>query len=88
MPKLKKKGGANKKKKDLFAMFHENENNENTAFILILGVLSEKLTDIADLISMSNKLSKEILSSLDGAKNSPRKEIVIVQPLSKEDYME
>ena len=73
---------------EVFNEIYKNEKNEKTAFILMLGVLSEKLTDIADLISMSNKLSKEILSSLEGAKNSPRKEIVIVQPLSREDYME
>ena len=73
---------------ETFREIHKNETNENTAFIIMLGVLSEKLTDIADLITMSNKLSKEILSRLDEPKNAVKKEVIVLQPLSKEDYMD
>jgi hypothetical protein len=73
--------------KDLFTKFHENEKNENTALILMLGVLSEKLTEISLEIEKSNKLLKEIVSCVK-KEETPTKEIIILQSLSKEDYME
>ena len=73
---------------DLFKDIYKNEKNENTALILMLGVLSEKLSEIAIEIEKSNKLSKEILSCLKGAKEAPTKEILIFKPLAREDYID
>ena len=73
---------------DYFKEVYKNEKNENTALILMLGVLSEKLTEIFSEIEKSNKLSKEIISCLKGTEEKPIKEIVILQPLTKEDYMD
>lgn len=39
----------------MFKEIYKNEKNENTALILMLGVLSEKLTEIIDLLSANNK---------------------------------
>lgn len=70
-----------------FKEIARQETNEFTAFILMLGVLSEKLSDIADLISTSNKLSKEILSCLKDGNLGSKKEIIILEPMTPEDYM-
>lgn len=74
--------------KELFMEIHKNEKNENTAFILMLGVLSEKLTEIFSEIEKSNKLLTEMFSCLKKEKEAVKKEIVIIEPLSVEDYME
>lgn len=73
---------------NLFTNINKNEKNENTALLLMLGVLSEKLTEIFLEIEKSNKLSKEIISIIKRSEEKPMKEIVILQPLTKEDYMD
>ena len=65
-----------------------NEKNENTALILTLSVLSEKLTDIANLISVTNKLSTDIKTLLQDAKKDTKPQIVWIDTLLPEDYME
>ena len=74
--------------RDMFKEIYEKETNETTALILMLGVLSEKLTDITTLIERSNKLSRDILNRLDGKQNGLKTEFIILEPLRKEDYME
>lgn len=74
--------------KEMFMEIHRNEKNENTALILMLGVLSEKLTEIIDLISKSNKLSTELFSCLTTANTETKKEIIIIEPMTSEDYMD
>jgi 2-hydroxy-3-keto-5-methylthiopentenyl-1-phosphate phosphatase len=82
-----KKGGANKMEK-MFNEIYKNEKNEHTAFVLMLGVLSEKLTEIINLITKANTLSTEIHAILKEEKNKPKAEIVIFEPMTPEDYME
>ena len=65
-----------------------NEKNEHTALILTLSVLSEKLTDIANLISVTNKLSTDIKTLLQDAKKDTKPQIVWIDTLLPEDYME
>ena len=72
----------------MFKEIYKNETNEHTAFILMLGVLSEKLTEIFSEIEKSNKLLTEMFSCLKKEKEAVKKEIVIIEPLSVEDYME
>lgn len=74
--------------KSTFQKINEQEKNENTALILMLGVLGEELTDITNAIVMSNKLLKEILSCLKTENKGTTKEIIIVEPLKAEDYMD
>lgn len=74
--------------KEMFMEIHRNEKNENTALILMLGVLSEKMTEINLEIEKTNKLLTEMFSCLKKAKEDVKKEIVIIEPLSVEDYME
>lgn len=74
--------------KEMFMEIHRNEKNENTALILMLGVLSEKMTEINLEIEKTNKLLTEMFSCLKKAKEAVKKEIVIIEPLSVEDYME
>lgn len=71
-----------------FEKIAKEETNEFTALILMLGVLGEKLTDIANLISTSNNLSKEILLCLKKQKESDKKEYKFIGLLNKEDYMD
>lgn len=72
----------------MFKEFCKNEKNEMTALALMLGVLSEKLTEIAVLIEKSNKLSSEIFSCLNNGKMATTKEIIIIEPMTSEDYMD
>ena len=74
--------------KDIFERIGKTEKNEHTALILMLGVLGEKLTDVAKLIEQSNKLSADMLSCLQNDKMKSKTEIVIIEPLTPEDYME
>lgn len=74
--------------KDMFMEIHRKETNENTALILMLGVLSEKLTHIADLISKSNNLQNELDTNLKGENKNKKTKIIIFEPLTPEDYME
>lgn len=48
VPKLKKKGGAKMEK--MFKEIYKNETNEHTAFVLMLSVISEKLSEIINLL--------------------------------------
>lgn len=48
VPKSKKKGGAKMEK--MFKEIYKNETNEHTAFVLMLGVISEKLSEIINLL--------------------------------------
>lgn len=68
---------------DVFMEISKREKNENTALILMLGVLSEKLTEIINLLQTSNKLAKEVKEQ----KENIKKEIVIIEQLTPEDYM-
>lgn len=72
----------------LFKEIYSKETNEATALILMLSVLSEKLTHIAELLDVANKLSTETRTMLQKAKDDAKTEIVFVETLSPEDYME
>ena len=74
--------------RELFERLQKQETNENTALILMLSVLGEKLTDIALLIEETNKLSTEILSRLDTPKIALKKEDRRFAELTREDYMD
>jgi hypothetical protein len=67
---------------ELFNEIYKNETNEKTAFILMLGVISEKLTEILIAIEKLNKSTKEVISTFE------KESVVFVEPLSFEDYME
>ena len=67
---------------ELFNEIYKNETNEKTAFILMLGVISEKLTEILIAIEKLNKSTKEFISTFE------KESVVFVEPLSFEDYME
>jgi hypothetical protein len=71
-----------------FKEIARQETNEFTALILMLGVLSEKLTDITDLLSMSNTLSKEILVCLTRQADGDKKEHKPMRLLSRDDYID
>jgi hypothetical protein len=67
---------------------HKNEKNENTAFVLMLGVLSEKMTEIINLLEDSNKKIEFIKNDLETV-NSQKKELKekkFYMPLTNEDY--
>jgi hypothetical protein len=73
---------------DMFMETHKKEKNENTAFILMLGVLSEKLSEIVKLLQNGNKnldLIKDNLDFIDCQKKEV-KDIKFHTPLSSEDY--
>lgn len=73
---------------NLFKEIYENETNEKTAFILMLGVLSEKLSEIVKLLQNGNKnldLIKDNLDFIDCQKKEV-KDIKFHTPLSSEDY--
>jgi hypothetical protein len=75
---------------DMFMKIHENEKNENTAFVLMLGVISEKLTEIIDLLSENNKKFNLINDGLKELKET-RAELELEDdkfyiPLTPEDY--
>lgn len=74
--------------RELFERLQKQEGNENTALILMLSVLGEKLTEIAVLIEKTNKLSSEILSRLDTPKIALKKEDRRFVELNREDYMD
>lgn len=74
--------------KDMFMEIHKNEKNEKTAFILMLGVLSEKLTEIINLLQDSNKIFAEIKENLQLVKKE-KVELAnekFYMPLTNEDY--
>lgn len=66
---------------ELFQKIHREESNENTALILMLGVLSDKLSKIIAEIKEANKVSSELLLLLKTAKEGVKKEIVIIEPM-------
>ena len=70
----------------LFKEIYKKETNEATALILMLGVLGEKLTDIANLMSTSNTLLNEILLCLKKQKVTDKKEYKPMLFLSREDF--
>lgn len=73
---------------DMFMKIHENEKNEKTAFILMIGVLSEKLTEIINLMETSNKILAGIKKNLQLAKKE-KVELAnekFYMPLTTEDY--
>ena len=75
---------------DMFMKIHENEKNEKTAFILMLSVLSEKLTEIIDLLSANNErfdLIKKDLKELKQIKEELELEDdKFYMPLTSADY--
>ena len=74
--------------KDMFMKIRENEKNENTAFVLMLGVLSEKMTEIINLLEDCNKKIELIKNDLETV-NSQKKELEekkFYMPLTQEDY--
>lgn len=71
-----------------FQEIHENETNENTAIILMLSVLGEKLTDIATLLKRISNLSTEILTTVKTQNNGLKMQNKVVFELKPEDYME
>ena len=71
-----------------FEKIARQEKNEFTALVLMLGVLGEKLTDIADLISASNTLSNEIHLCLKKQNESEKKEFKPMRLLSRDDYID
>ena len=73
---------------DIFKNIFEKEKNEATAFVLMLGVLSEKMTEIIGLLQDLNKKSSNILLSVKTQNSKPKKEILIIEPMTPEDYME
>lgn len=74
--------------RELFERLQKQEANENTALILMLSILGEKLTEIALLIEETNKLSTEILSCLNAPKIALKKEDRRFVELTREDYMD
>ena len=72
----------------LFEEIYERENNEKTAFILMLGVLSEKLTEIINLLEDNNKTLARIEKSLEITKKQKLElqDKKFYMPLSAEDY--
>ena len=46
--------------RDMFLKIHENETNENTALILMLGDISGKLTNIIDLLKIKKTEKNEL----------------------------
>jgi hypothetical protein len=73
---------------DMFMKIHENEKNENTALILMLGELSGKLSRIIEILSQNNEKCKQMskaLESIEQDKNA-LEENKHYMPLSAEDY--
>lgn len=70
-----------------FERIYKQESNEKTALVLMLGVLSEKLSDITDLMKELSRLSSEMLSCLKDGKESLKKD-KILPPLTQEDYLD
>ena len=72
----------------MFEKIEREEKNERTALILMLSVLSEKLTEIDTQLQKANKLSADILSCLKTAIERRKTEILVFTPIEKEDYMD
>lgn len=73
---------------EMFKDIYKNEKNEKTAFILMLGVLSEKLSEIIDLLKTNNKkfdLIKDNLELLEQEKADLEKQKRYM-PLTSADY--
>ena len=72
----------------IFQEIYEREKNENTAFVLMLGVLSEKLTEIINLLSENNKNFNSIKKQLELLEKEKveLKDKKFYMPLSAEDY--
>lgn len=87
MLKFKKKGGADMKD---FEKIKDQETNENTALILMMSILGDKLSRIIDLLEKSNKTSAEIftwLKSEVAEEIEPKEKVkVFYMPLTPEDY--
>ena len=64
----------------------EQEKNETTALILMLSVLSQKLSDIAELLKGLNKLSSDLLSCQQCPKESEKQSKIYYMCLTPEDY--
>lgn len=73
---------------ETFKEIQKQEKNENTALIIMLGILSEKLTDITDLLSMTYNFLKGNKPSASKIEKNEPKEVVIIQPISKIDYID
>ena len=73
---------------DMFMKIHETEKNEKTAFILMLGVLSEKLSKIADLLIELNTKLDVVEKSLTTTEKDKieLKDKKFYMPLTPEDY--
>lgn len=71
-----------------FEKITKQQTNELTDLILMVGVLSKKLTNIADLISVSNILLKENLLCNKKQKESNGQDYKLKGLLSKEDYID
>ena len=71
-----------------FEKIGKRETNENTALILMLGVLSEKLSEIIKLLSENSQKFNEIKNGFETLKTN-KKEIEnkkFYMPLTTEDY--
>lgn len=73
---------------DMFIEIHKNEKNEKTAFVLMLGVLSEKMTEIIDLLSANNQKFDLVKKDLESIKSqrAELQEEKFYMPLTAEDY--
>lgn len=75
-----------------FEKIRGQETNENTALILMMSILGDKLSHIAELLETSNKTSTRILSCLKGEveekpEKQPKETVkVFYMPLTPEDY--
>jgi uncharacterized membrane protein (DUF106 family) len=75
---------------DMFMKIHENEKNENTAFIIMLGVLSEKLSEIIKLLSINNEkfnlIKKDLKEIEEKRKELELEDDKVYMPLTSADY--
>lgn len=74
---------------DIFKKIYKEEKNEATAFVIMLGVLSEKMTEIIVLLESLDKKADKILLLAKNQKEKPpqKTEILIIEPMTPEDYM-
>lgn len=69
---------------ELFKSYYKNEKNEHTAFVLMLGVISEKQTEIINELKALNKTLTESAKKPSTCECHSYKTGL----LSREDYME
>lgn len=73
-----------------FEKIGKRETNENTALILMLGVLSEKLSEIIKLLSINNKkfnlIKKDLKEIEEKRKELELEDDKVYMPLTSADY--